>query len=188
MSKLYCFVDESGQDTLGKFFAIAILVVKDNKDDLASLIINIENETGKKNVKWNKSVHIKRMAYLVKLISNKSLKGNLFYTQFEGVGYDSFTILSIAKVINKVSMIEDRKMAIYIDGLTKTKASKYSSELRKIGIKNCKVKGVKKDENNVFIRVVDGVAGFIRLALYKKDRESRVIFNKMVSSKILIEV
>lgn len=51
MSKFYCFVDESGQDTLGKFFVIAILVVKDSKDDLTISIENIEAETGKKNVK-----------------------------------------------------------------------------------------------------------------------------------------
>lgn len=128
------------------------------------------------------------MTYLAKLISNKKIRGNLFYTQFEGVGYDSFTILSIAKVINKVSVIKSQKVVIYVDGLTKIKAKKYGSELRKIGIKNCKVKGVKKDENNIFIRVVDAVAGFIRLALYKKDKESKKLFNNIIKSKVLTEV
>lgn len=173
MQKIYCFVDESGQDTLGSFFIVATLVVRNKKDELGILIEDLENKTGKNNSKWNKALHSKRMDFINKLFTSESVKGNLFYTQYEGIGYDSFTILSIAKVINKIDIKTNQKVSVYVDGLTKTKAAKYSSELRKLGVKNCKVKGIKKDENNVFIRAVDSVAGFIRLALYKKDKESK---------------
>jgi len=188
MQKIYCFVDESGQDTSGSFFIVATLVVRNKKDELSILIEDIENKTGKNNSKWNKALHSKRMDYVNKLFISESVKGNLFYTRHEGNVYDSFTVLSIAKVISKIKIKTNQKVSIYVDGLTKTKASKYSSELRKIGIKNCKVKGVKKDENNVFIRVVDSVAGFVRLALFKKDKESKKLFNDIIKTKALIEL
>ena len=188
MQKIYCYVDESGQDTLGSFFIIVTLVVKNKKDAIGALVENIENKTGKKNTKWNKALHIKRMAYINEILTNNAIRGNLFYTKHLGIGYDSFTILSIAKVINKIRIKSDQKVSIYIDALTKTKSAKYSLELRKIGVKNCKVKGVKRDENNVFIRVVDSAAGFIRLALYKKDKDSKKLFNDAIKSRTIIEV
>ena len=188
MQKIYCFVDESGQDTLGSFFVVVTLVVKNNKDEMKILVEELENKTGKNNTKWNKSLHSKRMNFINKLFENKGIKGNLFYTQNQGIGYDSFTILSIAKVVSKIRSKQNQKVAIYVDGLTKTKATNYGSELRKIGVKNCKVKGVRKDENNVYIRIVDSVAGFIRLALYKKDADCKKIFNSVTRAKILVEI
>jgi hypothetical protein len=32
--KLYCYVDETGQDTLGKFFIVAIVVAGNQRDEL----------------------------------------------------------------------------------------------------------------------------------------------------------
>lgn len=188
MQKIYCFVDESGQDTLGSFFTVAILVVRNKKEELGILIEGIENKTGKRNVKWNKAIHSRRIDYLNKLTSNINVKGNLYYSLYQSIGYDYFMILSIAKVINKTRLKTDQKVTIYVDALTKTKATKYGSELRKIGIMNCKVKGVKKDENNVFIRIVDSLAGFVRLALYKKDKEAKKMFNDFIQKKVLVEL
>lgn len=183
MQKVYCFVDESGQDTLGSFFVVATLVVKNEKEKIEKQIEDLEKETGKRKAKWNKAVHSERIDFVTKLISNKSIKGNLYYSLFEGIGYDFFTILSIAKVINQIDLKVKQKIAIYVDGLTKNKALKYTVELRKLGVKNCRVKGVRKDENNVFIRIVDSIAGFTRYALYKKDKESKKIFEKALKSK-----
>lgn len=188
MQKIYCFVDESGQDTLGKFFVVAILVIKDKKDEIGDFATEYEIKSGKNNVKWSKAIHSKRMDFISKLFSNESMKGSLFYSLHQSFDYDYFMILSIAKVANKIEKKNDQKLAVYIDGLTKTKIKMYSNELRKLGIRNCKVKGVRKDENNVFIRVVDSVAGFIRLALYKKDAECKKIFNRIVKLKVLTEL
>lgn len=188
MSKIYCYVDESGQDTRGSFFTITVFVISKNKEQLGNLIEEIETKTGKRNIKWNKAIHSKRMDYLRKLISEVDLQGKLFYSVYQGIEYDYFAILSIAKVINKINIKKNQKISIYIDGLTKTRAMKYGSELRKLGVKNCKVKGVRKDENNVFIRVADSLAGLIRLSIYKKDSESIKIFNKMTKLNALDEV
>lgn len=188
MQKMYCFVDESGQDTLGKFFVVAILTIKDKKDELGDLITEYEAKSGKNNVKWSKTTHAKRMDFISRLFSDKNIKGSLFYSLYKSVDYDYFMILSIAKVVNKTEIKKGQRISVYVDGLTKTKVKMYSNELRKLGIKNCKVKGVKKDENNVFIRIVDSVAGFIRLALYKKEIDCKKIFNGVTRSKILVEI
>ena len=188
MQKIYCFIDESGQDTLGSFFIVATLVVKHEKEKLGVLMENLENDTGKGKAKWNKAIHSKRMDFIMKLISNKNIRGNLYYSLYSEIGYDSFTILSIAKVINKIKVKTEQKVNVYVDGLTKNKAVKYTGELRKLGVKNSRVKGVRKDENNVFIRIADSLAGFVRYAEYKKDREAKNMLNKALKKKIIIEL
>ena len=54
-TKLYCFVDESGQDTKGELFLVAVILHDTN--DLLLLedkLELIEKNTGKNKLKWKK--------------------------------------------------------------------------------------------------------------------------------------
>ena len=53
-SKLYCYVDESGHDTLGRIFIVSVVVVKREKDELLGFCELCEKESGKKGTKWRK--------------------------------------------------------------------------------------------------------------------------------------
>lgn len=53
MSKYYCYIDESGQHTMGKMFVVSIIIPSE-REEIEKKLIEIENESGKNKVKWIK--------------------------------------------------------------------------------------------------------------------------------------
>lgn len=45
--KLYCYVDETGQDTEGDLFVVSLVVTGDERDELLKLCESIEKKSGK---------------------------------------------------------------------------------------------------------------------------------------------
>ena len=64
MEKLYAYVDETGQDTQGTLFLLAVVVVGNERDILLRWLENMEYETGKRLRSWHKSSHRVRIAYI----------------------------------------------------------------------------------------------------------------------------
>lgn len=187
--KLYCYVDENGQDTKSRIFIVSVVVVGDKRDDLLKFCEEVEIETRKGKTKWRKSEYDDRLEYLRKIFRNKYLGGVFMYSVYKDTkGYDIATILGIAKAINLSKPVEDFTSVVYVDGLSKTKRHEYSSELRKLGIPTSKVQGVMKDENNSLIRLADSLAGFIRDVLDGDRGEAKELFDRVVKSGVLIEV
>ena len=62
--KLYAYVDESGQDTKGGIFVVSIVVLENERDAVRERLEEIEQRTGKGAVKWHKSKHEFRRAYI----------------------------------------------------------------------------------------------------------------------------
>jgi hypothetical protein len=49
MQKLYCYTDETGQDTKGKLFLVSVVITeKELKDKIEHTLLSIERKTGKK--------------------------------------------------------------------------------------------------------------------------------------------
>lgn len=57
MEKLYAYADETGQDTAGGFFLVAVVVVGSERDQLLRWLAEVEKETAKGLVPWHKSQH-----------------------------------------------------------------------------------------------------------------------------------
>lgn len=113
-TKLYCFVDESGQDTKGELFLVAIIL-----HDTTNLILLedklelLEKQTGKSKLKWKKT--------------NKDIK-----------------------------------------------------------IKYRKIRGI-KDEQNVFIRLADTMAGFLR-DMTEKQSYTNIFTKKLIKNNIVANI
>jgi len=132
--KLYCYVDETGQDTEGDIFIVSIVVTGKERDELLNLCEDIEEKSGKGKFKWGKAEHNRRMDYLKRIFSNSRFKGKLRYTVYkEQVNYDMATIMGIAKAVHFKEPKEYTTL-VYVDGLAKTKRKEYGSELRKLGV------------------------------------------------------
>ncbi len=188
-TKLYCYVDENGQDTKGRIFIVSVVIIEEKRDELLKFCEEVEEETRKGKTKWRKSEYGDILEYLRKIFRNKDLASSFIYSVYENTkGYDVATILGIAKAINVSKPVEDFTSVVYVDGLSKTKRHEYSSELRKLGIPTAKVQGVAKDENNSLIRLADSLAGFIRDVLDGDRREARKLFDRVVKSGVLVEV
>lgn len=53
--KLYCYVDETGQDTQGELFIVSVVVTKKDREEITQSLEKFEQETGKGKTKDTKS-------------------------------------------------------------------------------------------------------------------------------------
>lgn len=188
MQKLYCYVDESGQDTEGRLFVVAVVVLGSDKEALFAACEQFEQVSGKGKFKWGKAEHKRRMDYLRRVFADSRFKENLRYCIFRNTtGYDQATITAIARAIQSRKPTDSFTTLVYVDGLTKTKKQEYSRELRKLGVPTYKVQGVTKDENNALTRLADAIAGFVRDVL-DGNEDMRPLFEKAKNEDVLLEV
>lgn len=187
MKKIYCYVDETGQDTKGKLFLVSVVLTDKEKDKLFSLCEKIEKESKRGLTKWNSTSFTKRIDYLELVFNNKKFIDKIYYSYYEGSKeYVNLTVLTTAKSIVKFAK-EDYLATIYVDGLKRAEKDKFARELRKLGIHTEKVQGVKKDENNSMIRLADNICGFLRDNL-EKQKYTEKLFDKAKTKRIIREI
>lgn len=79
--KLYCYVDETGQDTEGKLFLVAVVLKKiEDLEILEKKLEKIEESTGKKQAKWKKISWKLKSKYLEELLKIKELQNSIFFS------------------------------------------------------------------------------------------------------------
>lgn len=187
--KLYCYVDENGQDTKGDIFIVSVVVTGKERDELLSLCEEIEQKSGKGKFKWGKAEKKLRLEFIKQIFLNKNFRGKLRYSIYrDQTSYDLATITGIAKAIHFKEPSGKYTTIIYIDGLFKTKRGIYGSELRKLGIPTRKVQGVTRDGSNSLIRLADTIAGFVRDAIDGKSEEITRIYKEAKANGALVEI
>ncbi len=98
--KLYCYVDETGQDTHGRLFIVSVVVAKKDRDELQKILETIEHETGKGLRKWRKARTEAKIAYLERIFTNKLFARKIFYRLTpETTAYREATLQTIAAVV-----------------------------------------------------------------------------------------
>lgn len=182
------YVDESGQDTRGRSFYVAVIAIEDS-DKFRQLCESAEEISGKRNTKWGKADKNKRLVYLRTVIQHAaSCNVKLFYNVFrKTTDYDAATIEGIAKSI-RVLRPSGSRVYVHVDGLTKTKRGDYKTRLRKSNCPVRKVSGIRKDENEPLIRLADAVAGALRDLLEHRGSELREIFALGLQQGIFVEL
>ena len=188
MKKLYAYVDESGQDTKGLVFVVSILILEHEIKDICEELEEIEIESGKKIVKWNKARHEFRKAYIESILRMDKLKERIFFEMFSDTRkYIELTSFATAKAILKKSGKYDYKVTVFVDGLKKKEIEVFSRGLRDLRIRTRKIRGVKKDENNAFIRLVDAICGLIRDRDDNNDWAKKTV-TRMIKEKLISEL
>src|SRR5476651_2503926 len=91
--KLYCYVDETGQDTKGRFYIVVAVATAIPREELYAVLEAAEAESGKGKLKWHKNSTQKRDAYIAKALQS-GLKLRLYYEVFEGpeLSYEMTTV------------------------------------------------------------------------------------------------
>lgn len=187
--KLYCYVDETGQDTTGQLFIVAVVMTDDRRDELATQLETAEQSSGKRYTKWRKTSRSVGMAYFDSLIRG-GVEGKVYAEKFVGSpgAYYGLEVLAASKAINlyrlENEMDDDYKVTIAIDGLPKNMRPKIGRDFRLLGVKIRNVHG-ERDESSPIIRFADAVAGVVRdahagrpefVALQKKLHASHILF------------
>ena len=184
--KLYCYVDETGQDTAGEFFLVSVVITGEERENISNFLLDIEKETGKKLLKWHKTAFNIRNDYLVKVFSNSLLRHKILFSQYdETKAYVNLTILTIAKAILQKAK-NNYKAIIIVDGLNKKGIRQFAIGLRKLKIHARKVRGA-RDESEPLIRLADAIAGFLRDYL-EKQNYTKKLYQKAIKQKIIEEI
>lgn len=189
--KLYCYIDETGQDTLGEFFIVAIIVTDSGQRELEKKLEAIETSTGKKT-KWMKTRDKIRTDYANALV-NQELPAMIFVKNFVPgkPGFDELEVLATAQALNvyreeNTIANDNYRATIIVDGLSKTMAVHMGSEFRKLGVKTRKVIG-QRDESNAIIRLADAIAGLVREA-HEGRQEYKMLKAKLKRNRRLYEL
>ena len=187
MGKFYCYVDETGQDTIGRFFLVSIvLTAQTKKDDLEAIIEEIENRTGKKMTKWTKARTNIRIRFLEEISKVKDLQSSVYYSMYDGTtGYEQLTSLSIAKAVQAKGG-NDCSVTVVVDALTSKGREKIRRELKRLQVKYDNIVGL-KDEQSAFLRLADCFAGFIRDYVEGQDY-TKTLFRLLERRGIVAEV
>lgn len=191
--KIYCYVDETGQDTEGKLFIVVAIVVGKEREALIKSLEEVEvttGKTGKRRAKWSRTKPMLKEKYLDSALNLKALKNKIYYRVFEDSRlYQDLTTIVIAKAINRYieqAEIKKYKATILIDGLEKNQAGKVSKSLRELGVKIRKVRGL-RDESSAIIRLADSLAGFIREA-DEDNNKFKILKKTLEKEKIISEL
>jgi hypothetical protein len=184
--KFFIYIDESGQDTKGELFVVTALILEDNREVILERLKEIEKDSKKKNIKWSKSYSKFRKKYIERITELTCFKNTLFFEIFNGKEYLKFTSYIIAKTI-KTNRYSNDKITIYIDGFNKKELEKLKVELKALQVKHKKLRGVKKDENNAFIRLSDAICGLVR-QVYKENKWAKSMLEKLKAKKIITEL
>lgn len=92
--KLYCYVDENGQDTKGDIFIVSVVVTGKERDELLTLCEEIEQKSGKGKFKWGKAERKLRLEFIKQIFFNKNFRGKLRYSIYrDQTSYDLATLL-----------------------------------------------------------------------------------------------
>jgi hypothetical protein len=187
-TKLYCYVDETGQDTKGDMFIVSVVIPSD-RDALMQYLDALEARTGKGKVKWRKADVDNRLQYIEEIFTQRNYPLKIYYSVYEETKeYRASTILTVAKAMNKEDAGRDVIFTLLVDGLNEKDQRYYGSELRSLGLHPRKIRGIKKDENDAFIRLADSICGFVRDMKEKGSGRAISIFNKGVKEGVLIKV
>jgi len=186
--KLYAYVDETGQDTEGDMFIVSV-VVPQNRDAVLQYLEALEEKTGKGKMKWRKAGVENRLQYLEEIFTQKCFSLKICYSVYkETKEYRASIVLTVAKAMNRVDPGHNAIFTLLVDGLNEKDQRYYGAELRSLGLHPRKIRGVKKDENDAFIRLADSICGFVRDIKENGHGRALSIFHKGVKEGVLVEV
>ena len=174
MQKLYCYVDESGQDPKSEFFVVVAIVNAEDQSHLRKQLEDIEDIAQTHKLKWHKTSHDRKMRYLSLVLERKIAAGKVYAAHYKKpIPYFFPMIEVLGKAIREVA--QGRYLArIYIDGIDKQKSQALTNALRASGISLRMVRS-RRDESEPLIRLADMWAGCLRSELLKnKDAQAMV--------------
>lgn len=184
--KLYCFVDETGQDVGSKIFIVVTVIVISQLDDVRKNLEILEADTRIGKIKWHKSQYKYRIKFIEGFLSKNNENLHIYFLK---VRKPVFYYLPTTEILQKSiseNASKNTQAIICIDGLDKFSAKKYTNALRTKFVTLRLAKGI-RDESEVLIRLADRWAGCIRMALLG-NQQCKNLLEKATNNGVLKEV
>jgi len=186
MQKLYCYVDETGQDAGSKLFIVAAVIVTANINAVRERLEKLEKETGINIVKWHKAAYQYRIRFIEEFLRQDNTDLRIYFlTVKKPVFYWLPTVEILQRSIPPNSS-SGMQAIVCVDGLDKISAKKITNALRTKILKIKLAKGV-RDESEACIRLADRWVGCIRMALAGNE-QCKILVNRAEKRDVLKEV
>ncbi len=186
MQRLYCYVDETGQDVTSAFF-IVVAVVNDRRQDLLRherVEIETVARTGQR--KWHKSRPERRLGYLQLVLQRQVAAGEVHFGRYRKPLPYFFVLLdTIERGITQKAQ-GAYQATVFVDGIDKKKAQELTNALRLRRVRLGLVRS-RRDESEPLIRLADMWAGGIRDAL-PGERQAQGLMDRATLSGYLVEI
>lgn len=186
MTKLYCYVDETGQDVGSKVFIVVAIVSAEDQEEIRSMLLEIERVARTDGLKWHKNTSKRRLQYLSLTFKKHIAAGHIYFGRYEKPLPYFFPMLEVIEKAIFGMRLKNYKASIIVDGIDNKKAIELTNALRLQGIRLAMVRS-RRDESEPLIRLADMWAGCIRVAL-QGDRQTRLLFHRAIKSRFIIEV
>ena len=171
--KLYCYVDETGQDARSSVFIVVAVVNSGEQDEARVALTRIERTAGTNQLKWHKTESSRRLKYL-KLVVEKGTGGEVFFGSFQKPLPFFFPTLEVIEAAIKAVAQPPYTTRIFVDGIDRKKAAELTNALRVRGV-SLEMVRARRDESEALIRLADMWAGCIRAALSGRPDERAIV-------------
>ncbi len=179
--KIYCYADETGQDTLGQFFIVVAIVLGREQFILDNFLQECERNSGKGIKKWTNTPDRAKLIYISQATSSRELlRSPVCFARFgPGLDYDYRTFETIREALNIFAA--ERQLAnfyatVLVDGLNFAQQRRMKKAFIQSGVSTT-VREI-RDESSSIIRFVDAVAGLVR------DADKGGIYSRLVKQKV----
>jgi hypothetical protein len=185
--RLFCYVDESGQDTKGQLFLVSVVITDHEYDTFAQELERIEQTSGKDVIKWHKTTFTRRLAYIKAVLTRATFAETIFFSHYaQTKEYVDLTVYTTAKAILAKAAQGEYRATVTVDGLSGVEIRRFIKGLRQLNIKVNKVRGA-RDESDPIIRLADAIAGFVRDYIEGKPY-AQDLYKQAVANGIITEV
>lgn len=181
--KIYCYVDETGQDVDSLFYIVVGLVSAADQHQLRVQLLEIETNSRVGHGKWHKTKTERNRAYLEEVLQKGAGKGGVYFVRYKKPVHYFTPIVSLLERAIKENIKGYYQAIVYIDGIDKKNAKAVTNALRGCKIHVQAVRGA-RDESEPLIRLVDRWAGCVRKA-YEQSRVECDIYEKAKRKKYL---
>ncbi len=172
--KLFCYLDETGQDDRSAIFIVVAVVSAGDQDALRSALIQFEQHSKVGVKKWHKLRSPEREQFLATLMQAGIAAGELFFSRHQKpVSFFSPLVETLAAAILSVAA-EDYQAVIYVDGIDRKKARELTNALHSRGLKAQQVRSA-RDESEPLIRLADRWAGCLRGSFEANPRAQALV-------------
>lgn len=184
--KLYCYVDESGQDVGSDLFIVVAVVTWNDVEGLRLSLIELEKQLKIGNKKWHKLRPSSRTEFMSVFLGRKYSNLKIYFGRFKKPVPYFFPMLEVVQK-SLISFPKPIKAIVIIDGLDAISAKKMTNALRTKHLHLKLVKG-RRDESEVLIRLVDRFAGCLRQAFLDHNKECEELIFRAEKNGLLNEV
>ena len=117
MQKLYCYVDETGQDSRSEVFIVVAIISSNDQAYIRKQLTDIEGVAKTHKLKWHKTRHDRRMHYLTLILDKKIAAGDVYTARYQKPIPYFFPMIDVLEKAIKEAAKDLYRANIYIDGI-----------------------------------------------------------------------